>query len=187
MSRKASPTGSRVYLETPSRAREKEFLERVRASQKIHRPWLSAPKTTVQFRSFLKRLRDDRFVSFFVCLRETNELVGVINLNEIVRGLFHSAFSSYYAFAPFAGQGLLREGMVLALDHAFGVLGLHRVEANVQPGNVRSRGLVSGLGFQLEGFSPRYLKIGGRWRDHERWAILAETWPKAKRRRSAKR
>ena len=177
----------RVHLEAPSGAREKEFLERVHASQKLHRPWLSAPATTEQFRAFLKRLRGERFASFFVCANQTSELVGVINLGEIVRGLFHSAYMGYYAFAPFAGQGLFREGLVLALDHAFGELGLHRIEANVQPGNLRSRGLVSGLGFRLEGFSPRYLKIGGRWRDHERWAILADEWPTAKSRRHAKR
>jgi ribosomal-protein-alanine N-acetyltransferase len=56
----------------------------------------------------------------------------------------------------------------------FGDLGLHRVEANIQPGNTRSIGLVQRLGFEKEGFSRRYLKVGGEWRDHERWALLAE-------------
>ncbi len=180
---KAARASSRVQLEVSSRKREAEFLERVRASRKLHRPWTGAPNTAEQFRAFLARARGDRFVSFFVCTRETNELAGVINVMEIVRGLFHGAYLGYYAFTPFAGQGLMREGVTLALDHAFGELGLHRIEANVQPKNERSRRLVSELGFRLEGFSPRYLKIGGRWRDHERWAILAEEWPKARGRR----
>lgn len=178
---------SRVYLEVPSRAREAEFLERVRKSRRLHRPWLKAPETSEQFREFLQRTRGVRHISLFVCSNESVELAGVVNLNEIVRGLFHSAYLGYYAFEPFAGQGLMREGLALVLDRAFGELGLHRLEANVQPGNRRSRQLVEGLGFRLEGFSPCYLKIGGRWRDHERWAILREEWSKVRASRRAKR
>jgi [ribosomal protein S5]-alanine N-acetyltransferase len=70
----------------------------------------------------------------------------------------------------------MTEGLALVLRHAFRSLGLHRLEANIQPGNHPSRRLVRGLGFRKEGFSPRYLKIGGHWRDHERWAIIREAW-----------
>ncbi len=60
------------------------------------------------------------------------------------------------------------------LRRAFGPIGLHRVEANVQPDNARSIALVERLGFRREGYSPKYLKIGGRWRDHVRYALLAD-------------
>jgi ribosomal-protein-alanine N-acetyltransferase len=72
----------------------------------------------------------------------------------------------------------MRAGLELGLRFAFGPLGLHRLEANIQPGNESSVALVKGAGFRLEGYSPRYLKIAGRWRDHERWAILAEDRPR---------
>ena len=70
----------------------------------------------------------------------------------------------------------MAEALQLAMRHAFRVLKLHRMEANIQPTNRPSIALVKRLGFRLEGYSRRYLKISGRWRDHERWAILREDW-----------
>ncbi len=87
-----------------------------------------------------------------------------------------TATLDYYAFVPHASRGYMTEGLSLALRWVFGKLRLHRVEANIQPGNDVSRALVRRLGFRREGFSARYLKIAGRWRDHERWALVAEDW-----------
>ena len=70
----------------------------------------------------------------------------------------------------------MSEGLGLLLRLAFRRLRLHRLEANIQPGNAQSIALVRRAGFRREGLSPRYLKIGGRWRDHERWAITVEEW-----------
>jgi [ribosomal protein S5]-alanine N-acetyltransferase len=70
----------------------------------------------------------------------------------------------------------MTEGFALALDFAFRRLKLHRVEANVQPANRRSLALVERVGFEREGYSRRYVKIAGRWRDHVRLAMLAEDW-----------
>ena len=106
--------------------------------------------------------------------RRSGGLVGVININDVIRGAFQSASLGYYAFTPYAGQGLMYEGMLLVLKHAFGKLKLHRVEANIQPGNRSSIALVKKCGFVKEGFSRRMLKVCGRWRDHERWALLAD-------------
>jgi ribosomal-protein-alanine N-acetyltransferase len=75
----------------------------------------------------------------------------------------------------------MTRGLAAVLAQAFGVERLHRLEANVQPDNRDSRALVERLGFRLEGFSPRYLKIAGQWRNHERWALTREDWKPVKR------
>ena len=75
----------------------------------------------------------------------------------------------------------MRGGLLLVLEHAFRKLKLHRVEANIQPGNTPSIALVKKCGFKREGLSRKLLKVCGRWRDHERWAVLAEDFARLKR------
>ena len=104
------------------------------------------------------------------------ELVGYIGLSNIVRGAAQGCTVGYWIGAPFARRGYMSTGLALVLDHAFGPMGLHRVEANVQPTNTPSRRVVENLGFREEGFSPRYLRIADEWADHVRYAILAEEW-----------
>jgi ribosomal-protein-alanine N-acetyltransferase len=70
----------------------------------------------------------------------------------------------------------MTEAVELILKHAFVNLKLHRVEANVQPQNTPSINVLKRCGFTKEGFSRNYLKICGKWRDHERWAIIKEDW-----------
>lgn len=148
-----------------------------RASRRLHRPWVYLPETEAAWKRRLETGADGRTVSYVVRLRATRQIVGVVNLSEIVRGLFKSAYIGFYAHASFTGQGLMKEAVREAVTRALAEHGLHRVEANIQPGNLASRRLVRSLGFRREGFSEKYLKIGGRWRDHERWAVTRETWP----------
>ena len=125
---------------------------------------------------YLRRVKKANQANFFVVLDHTGEIAGVINVGDIVRGYFQSAYLGYYAFIPFAGCGYMRQGLHKVITHAFRELKLHRLEANIQPDNERSIALIRGLGFRREGVSPRYLKVCGRWKDHERWAILSEEW-----------
>ena len=107
--------------------------------------------------------------------------MGSISLSQIFHGLFRSAYLGYQIGADFAQQGYMTEAIALMLRYAFADLKLHRLEANIQPGNVASIALVKRAGFLKEGYSRKYLKICGRWRDHERWAILIEDWRRRKR------
>jgi ribosomal-protein-alanine N-acetyltransferase len=163
----------RVYLRTPTLADQKEFVARVRASRGLHHPWITAPETPAEFRRYLARMAKPENRAFLVCVRGAGQMVGVINLTNIVMGVFRSGYLGYYAFAGDERRGYMRGGLRAVVRHAFGELKLHRLEANIQPGNAASIALARTCGFAQEGYSPRYLKIGGRWRDHERWAILA--------------
>jgi [ribosomal protein S5]-alanine N-acetyltransferase len=166
----------RVAVRTPTLADEQAFIAAMRASRSLHRPWISMPETREKYAAYVARAEDPRFEPFIACRHEDGAIVGFLNISEIVRGGFKSAFLGYGGVAAFAGQGYMTEALQLVLREAFTHIGLHRLEANIQPGNTASIALAKRCGFELEGFSPRYLKVGGRWRDHERWAIRAETW-----------
>jgi ribosomal-protein-alanine N-acetyltransferase len=169
-------TGRRVIIRSPVPDDEAELTALVRASRRFHAGWIAPAATADAFRAHLRRNEAPDFESFLVCRVDDGAIVGSANLSQIFMGPFQSAYMGYWAGAPYAGQGYMTEGVGLVLTHAFKVLGLHRVEANLQPTNAPSRALVQRLGFRMEGYSPRYLKVGGRWRDHERWAILREEW-----------
>ena len=168
------PAGARVRLRVLERTDRDEFLALARESRELHRPWTYPPERADQFDDLFARSRREDFVCLLGCRTDGGEIAGVFTVSQIVRGAFQSAYLGYYARATLARQGLMREAMEQVLDHAFGALGLHRLEANIQPGNQPSIALARGAGFRLEGFSPRYLLIGGQWRDHERYAITAD-------------
>jgi ribosomal-protein-alanine N-acetyltransferase len=167
---------SRVYLRPPVRSDQDEFIKLMRASRSFHRPWATAPTDPERFSAYLADSHREDFEAMLVCRHDDDAIVGFFNLSQIVRRSLQSAYLGYAAGKPFAGHGYMREGIELVLRRAFLTLRLHRIEANIQPGNRASIALAQGAGFRREGFSPRYLKIGGRWRDHERWALLAEEW-----------
>jgi [ribosomal protein S5]-alanine N-acetyltransferase len=168
------PVRARVRLRVLAREDRDEFLALARQSRQLHRPWTYPPERADQFDDLFARSRRDDFVCLLAVAADDGAIAGVFTISQIVRGAFQSAYLGYYANARHAGQGMMREAMEQVLDHAFGPLALHRLEANIQPGNGPSVALARGAGFRLEGFSPRYLLIGGQWRDHERYAITVD-------------
>ena len=139
-------------------------------------------------RALLLQTRDRRtFLIHTLEAEGDHDIVGKVNVSDVVRGRFESAAMGYDAYDPYAGRGLFAEGLRLVLSLLFtaqdsGGLGLHRVAAAVQPGNVRSAGLLRCLGFRREGFSPRMLWLPGpngrnAWRDHDSYVLLRDEWP----------
>jgi [ribosomal protein S5]-alanine N-acetyltransferase len=181
---------SSVYLRPPARADTAVFLAAVKASRGLHLGWVQPPASAERYAAFVARYgahartdpRERTHAGYLVLRRDDDALVGVFNLSEIVRGAFQSGYLGYYSFAPHAGAGYMSGGLALVLAASFRTLRLHRVEANVQPTNARSIALVERAGFVREGYSRRYVKIAGRWRDHVRFALLAEDWRESVRR-----
>ena len=170
--------GKRVVLRLPAKSDCAPFIALNRRSADFHRGRAAPPTTTKQFEAFIKRNSQSDGACFLICRAADGAVMGSIALSQIFYGGFRSAYLGYQIGEEFAGQGYTTEAIQLMLRHAFTNLKLHRVEANIQPDNTASIALVKRAGFTKEGYSRRYLKIGGRWRDHERWAILSEDWRK---------
>jgi ribosomal-protein-alanine N-acetyltransferase len=166
--------GERIGIRRPGEGDCDEFVAMVQASRELHRPWVDPPGTRERFLKYLESRLSAADDGFLICKVDTGEIAGVVNLNCIVRGHFHSAFLGYYINAAFARRWFMTEGVQLVAKYAFTEMGLHRLEANIQPENAASLAVARKCGFRKEGFSPRYLKVNGEWRDHERWALLAD-------------
>ena len=163
----------RIRLNKVSPRDERDFLSAARASRELHRDWVEVPRTARAFRRYAVEMRTRDDIAFLVRHTDTGKLVGVIELQDIFMGNFCNAYVIYYAFAGHDRQGLMTEAMKEVIRIAFDKLKLHRLEANIQPANRASRCLAKSCGFRKEGMSPKFLKKGGEWRDHERWALLS--------------
>lgn len=157
-----------VYLRQPHQDDRGAILDAYARSSVLHEKW-SIPPADIAF--YLAQPH-----RFFVCSTTSDAIVGTFNISEIVRGRLQSAFIGYEVFAPYQRKGLMFDGMRLVLRKAFGVMNLHRLEANIQPENYASKALARKAGFVKEGYSKDYLYFGGRWCDHERWAITNPNW-----------
>ncbi len=164
-----------------------EYAAAVRAyglrSLEYHMPW--DPVRPVDFWELpvvAARLRvqsDDARAGGSLCLclspkDDPERVVGVVNLRNIIRGAMLSAHLGYGLEPQAVGKGYMTEAVRRVVDVAFFDLALHRVECNIMPGNARSLAVAERVGFQREGFSPRFLRINGRWEDHVRFALLNE-------------
>lgn len=175
---------SQVLIRKPVAEDWQELLSLHQKSQALHFPWVAAPLTEEQCKTYIDRCHNDDFEGLLICqeifnsvsLKVECKIVGIANFSQIFYRAFKNAYLGYYVHVDFSGRGLMFAGLRLSIDYAFNPLGLHRIEANIQPDNIRSINLVKRLGFTKEGFSQRYLYINGEWRDHERWALTVENW-----------
>lgn len=175
------PDQHRIFIRYPEESDGPKLLSLHQRSQDFHSPWAFPALTTEGILEYINRCQRDDFVGLLICMDRPQTIppaiIGVANLSQILYRSFQNAYLGYYADIRFARQGFMKAGLRLVINHAFHTLGLHRLEANIQPKNEASLQVVRHLGFTKEGFSKRYLKINDQWCDHERWALTIEDWP----------
>ena len=165
-----------VALRAPVAEDRDAFIAAMKSSAELHRPWVTPPVSAPEFDAWLTRSARADFDANLATRVTDGAIVGYFNISQIIRGPLQSAFLGYGGVAEWSGAGYMTAALGLVVERAFADLSLHRLEANVQPANAASIALVERCGFVREGFSEKYLKIGGHWRDHARFAIRAEQW-----------
>ena len=102
--RRGARAGRRVLLRAPGPADVTALAELARRSRRLHRPWVYPPTTSPAVARWMGATGSTR-VRLLVCRRADGAIVGVVNVSEIVRAAFQSAYLGYYAFHPHAGRG----------------------------------------------------------------------------------
>lgn len=163
-----------VALRPVVRGDAEALIRAHRASVALHHPW-GRPFLDMDdgFQRWFARFSGGDCASLVAREQAGAAIVGVFDFSQILMGGFCSAYLGYYACVPCAGRGLMGQALPPATAYAFDMLGLHRIEANIQPDKLRSIALARRAGFRRQGYSPRYLRIEGQGRDHERWTLLA--------------
>jgi [ribosomal protein S5]-alanine N-acetyltransferase len=151
-----------------------EFVTLVESSAEFLHPWVYLPDNFDKFDSYLRRFDGTSAQCIVVCARDSGKIVGAVSISEIIQGPYKRATVGYNAFKESVRQGYMSAGFELVFKYAFEKLGLHRLEADIQPGNAPSLRFAKKIGFRREGYSPGFVCIKGIWKDHERWAINSD-------------
>lgn len=172
----------------PLRRRDAAEWSRLRtANEDWLRPWeptaaqpWAARHSPAAYRAMRRALerRARTGVTLPLAIRVDGRLAGQVTVDNVVRGALRSGWLGYWIDRGAAGRGMASLAVALVCDHAFGAMGLHRLQADIRPENEPSRRLVERLGFAQEGVLRRYLDIDGQWRDHLAYALLDDDLPR---------
>lgn len=165
------------------RPRDAKTLERlVLSNREWLRPWEATnphgPTSfdfKAQVRSLLRQLDNQDGIPFVILYQ--GELVGQLNVANILYGSVSSCVIGYWIIPQVAGKGITPTAVALAMDYMFEVIGLHRVEIDIRPENKASLRVVEKLGLRLEGLKRGYIHIANAWRDHYVFALTKEEVP----------
>lgn len=168
----------------PVRLRDGAQWSRVRLADRAHlEPWepsadvdwearhgiSSWPSVCSGLRSEARRGRMLPFV-----IEVDGRFSGQLTIGNVTHGALRSAWIGYWVASTATGGGVATGALALGVDHAFGPVKLHRLEATVRPENAASRAVLARIGFREEGLLQRYLDVDGAWRDHLLVAITVD-------------
>jgi len=128
-----------------------------------------------QIRGLLHQHRDHQGIPFVI--EYQNQLVGQLNVSNILYGSVSSAIMGYWISPEFAGRNITPTAVALAIDYLLSIVGLHRVEIDIRPENLASLRIVEKLGLRYEGLKKGFIHINGDWRDHYVFAVTADEVP----------
>ncbi len=176
---------NRVYLRIPVHRDWRSWAALRAESRDFLTPWeptwaydaLTRGAFRRRLRMYKAEMRQGVTYSFFVFRRVDDVLLGGVTLSNLRRGVAQSATLGYWIGAPHRRQGYMTEALAAVLNFAFSRIGLHRVEAACLPDNDASQRLLLKSGFREEGYAQEFLRINGRWQDHQLFAILLREMP----------
>ncbi len=179
--------GDRVYLQLPVQRNWRAWAALRAESRDFLAPWeppwaydaLTRGAYRRRLKTYKSELRQGLTYSFLIFRRIDDALLGGVTLSNLRRGVAQSATLGYWIGAAHSRQGYMTEALAAVLEFAFSRLALHRVEAACLPANEASRRLLLKSGFREEGYAREYLRINGRWQDHQLFAILQSELPGA--------
>ncbi|MFD3594562.1 GNAT family N-acetyltransferase [Nocardia sp. NPDC058640] len=167
--------GGRVTLR-PVRFRDAAAWSRIRLRDRDHlEPWEPTGRGSWEARNHASnwpslwtslKAEARRGAMIPLVIEVDGQFSGQLTIGNIVRGALRSGWIGYWVAKDLGGQGVATAALALGLDHCFGPVGLHRVEATVRPENLASQAVLRNVGFREEGLMQRYLDVDGAWRDH---------------------
>jgi [ribosomal protein S5]-alanine N-acetyltransferase len=172
--------GRRVVLRHPAMHDYAAWAELRALSRQHLTPWepqwardeLTRSSFRRRMRQAQREVRDDMGYAYLIFGEAGATLIGGLNISNVRRGVAQAASLGYWMGTPHAGRGFMTDAVHAAVQFAFGALRLNRLEAACLPSNAASKRVLEKVGFRLEGRARRYLKIDGRWQDHDLYALL---------------
>lgn len=155
------------------RIADRQFLEPWEPTAELDWPVRHAVSSWPAVCSGLRaEARRGRMLPFIIEL--DGQFAGQLTVGNVTHGALRSAWIGYWVHSAVTGRGVATAALALGLDHCFGPVMLHRVEATVRPENAASRQVLAKAGFREEGLLRRYLDVDGGWRDHLLVAMTVE-------------